>query len=223
MSRVTKILFFIVCSFAALTSLAQEMGGHKLVVFTDRDFCISGDTLWVKAFVPSDLNSKGNIVHIQIETQNGSWVTSETIRRNDISAEGYITIPDSLQTGLYFIQAFLNAQRSNRNIECIGRSLYVYNRFEEEIEQLPVLDKETYLQPQNIGTTMHIATDKTEYNRREKVQGSISIENNDFEFVVASARITDPFSQANTGHINFEMDGTNPLISPYPENNGVLI
>ena len=140
MSRALKIVLLVVCVLAGVKSMAQTTSNRELVVFTDRDFCISGDTLWIKIYVPQEMQQYGNIVRLQLESQSGNLITSRAVKCNETNAEGFIAVPDSLQTGLYFVHAFFNAQRNNGVLKCIGKSVYVYNRFEEAIDRLPVIE-----------------------------------------------------------------------------------
>ncbi|WP_157493576.1 hypothetical protein [Draconibacterium sediminis] len=224
MSRAFKILFLVVMVCAGLKSMAQTTANRELVVFTDRDFCISGDTLWLKAYVPKELQRYGNIVHLQLESQTGNLIASRAVKCNNTQAEGFIAVPDSLQTGLYFVHAFFNAQRSNGVLKCTGRSVYVYNRFEEAIERLPVVeDKAAVVTPESADNQIDIDLEDKNYRRRDEVKGSINTGDNEFVYMVASARIIEPFSHKNSGFMRFGMKDRNTGIPPFPEEDGVLI
>ncbi|WP_297091558.1 hypothetical protein [uncultured Draconibacterium sp.] len=222
MNRILKIVFFVVCAIAGMKGSAQHSLNDKLVVFSDRNDCISGDTLWLKVYVPETLHLYGNIIHLQLESPHGARLAGGAVKIKGNHAEGYIAIPDSLQTGLYFAHAFLNAQRKNKNLQCVGRAVYVYNRFEETIEELPVLKNTgNFIPEQNTGAVeIDVASN---FQQRMQVDGTIEIANDDFAYIVASATIIDPFSEKNTGFLNFQLADINSVIPPFEEKDGVLL
>ena len=224
MSRVLKIVFLVVSVWLGFNAGAQTTANRELVVFTDRDYCISGDTLWIKIYVPNELQQYGNIVRLQLESQTGNLIASRAVKCNNTHTEGYIAVPDSLQTGLYFVHAFFNAQRNNGLLKCIGRSVYVYNRFDERIDRLPVVENKTsVIIPESAGSQIDIDLEDKNYRRREEVKGNITAGDSEFVFMVASARIIEPFSHENTGFLNFGMKDQNAGIPEFPEKDGVLI
>ncbi|WP_321346588.1 hypothetical protein [uncultured Draconibacterium sp.] len=223
MSRTLKILFLVVCVLTGVKTMAQNAVNDELVVFTDRDFCISGDTLWIKIYVPKEAHPFGNIVHLQLESQSGNLIGSRALKCIDTHAEGYIPVPDSLQTGLYFVHAFFNAQRNNSALKCVGKSVYIYNRFEEEIDRLPVLEnKEAVVEVSDAGEGIRINVDNSSYNRRDKLTGRIDVDENEFVYLVASAQMIEPFSHQNIDFLNFGMKGTNKNIPAFVENDGIM-
>ncbi|WP_321376336.1 hypothetical protein [uncultured Draconibacterium sp.] len=223
MSRSLKILLLVVCMLAGFRSMAQTTKSRELVVFSDRDFCISGDTLWINVFVPEALHSYGTIVHLQLESQHRKLIASAAIKRNGTHAEGYIAVPDSLQTGLYFAHAFLNARRNNERLDCIGRTLYVYNRFEEEIDRLPVVERKDVFLPTETNNRIVISVNNSAYNTRNEVSGVIDVPEEEFVYAVVSAQMVDPFANANTGFINFKMENVNKQIPAFAEEDGIVI
>ncbi|WP_319482142.1 hypothetical protein [uncultured Draconibacterium sp.] len=224
MNKVLKILFLFVCVLIGVKTIAQNIVNKELVVFADRDFCISGDTLWIKIYVPEELQQYGNIVRLQMESQTGNLIASRAVKCNNTHAEGYIAVPDSLHTGLYFVHAFFNAQRNNGVLKCIGKSVYVYNRFEEGIDRLPVIEsKASLVTPESVGSPIAINLEDQNYRRRDEVEGVIKTDDNEFVYMVASARIIEPFSHTNTGFMNFGMKDRNAGIPAFPEKGGVLI
>ncbi|MBK6283015.1 MAG: hypothetical protein IPF54_10460 [Draconibacterium sp.] len=63
-----KIYLLIVLGFVFVDAVAQNNAKQKMpVLFTDRDFCVSGDTVWIKVFQPEQLENFGNIVHVQLD------------------------------------------------------------------------------------------------------------------------------------------------------------
>jgi hypothetical protein len=222
MRKSIKIVWLLILLVAVLNGYAQS-SGKKLVLFADRNYCISGDTLWFKVFVPEELNQYGNVVHVQFETEAGNLVASVTQKSSASMAQGFIAVPDSLGTGLCYLTAFLNAQRINPNTETIGKSVYVYNRFEEHISQMEIPNSASFINSVNGESFCEIKIDKSTFNGRETVNGEVISNGEEVRFAIVNARIIDPFSYKNEGFINFVLNDSSDFIPPFAENNGVLI
>ncbi|WP_346862942.1 hypothetical protein [uncultured Draconibacterium sp.] len=222
MRKSIKIVWLLILLVSVVSVYAQN-SDRKLVLFADRNYCISGDTLWFKVFVPEELNQFGNVVHVQFETETGNLVASVTQKSGDSIAEGFIPVPDSLGTGLCYLTAFLNAQRINPNTETIGKSVYVYNRFEEHISQMKVPHSSNFENAVNGETFCDVKIDKSTFKGRELVKCEVISNGEEVRFAIVNARIIDPFSDKNDGFINFVLNDSSTSIPPFAENNGVLI
>jgi uncharacterized protein YfaS (alpha-2-macroglobulin family) len=63
-------------SLLFFTGFAQtEKNGSGLFLFTDRDFCVSGDTIWFKVALKNG-ESKSNVVHVQLSDANNHTIAS---------------------------------------------------------------------------------------------------------------------------------------------------
>lgn len=217
----TIIATFILC-FISLWTYSQEPESKKsLVLFTDRDYCISGDTLWFKVYVPFSEDDYGNVVHVQLDSENGSIITGVAKQYKTGFAEGFLEIPDSLSTGFYYLSSFLNAQRINNDIRTIGRNLFVYNRFDENVTQLSAPASEEYLKVrgEKIGD---ISVGKLAFKCREEVKGKIILSDN-VEFATIKACMYDPFANNNSGFLNINLQNTSNSIPKIAEKDGVLL
>lgn len=221
MRKCFKIVLVFIWVISSFGSFAQN-SNKQLVVFSDCNSCLSGDTVWFKVWVPAELKKLGNIVHVQLDSDKGNLIASVAVKSDKGFAEGYIPVPDSLSTGLFCLSSFLNAQRGESEISCVGKSLFVYNRFAENINQMPVAGAEIFKQIQEEPKDLTINLDKTSFTSRDKVEGSVNVPDN-ISFVIVKAKIIDPFANANGGFIDFTLSGSNSEIPVFAENNGILI
>ena len=224
MNNRIKIVCVFVLSISYLLGNGQNNAANDQVfLFTDRDYCVSGDTLWFKAWLPGKLEEKSNVVHVQLDTKNGNLISSVAKKSVNGWAQGYVHVPDSLSSGLCFVTAFLNFQRDSVQQEVVANALYVYNRFEERISELVPVDAELRVKQLNYDDRINLAPDKNNYSPREKVNLKIESNSEEISKVVVKARLLDPFSYENGGNYRFNYQSSNRNIPLFTEKNGVLI
>ncbi len=220
-----KIYLLIILGFVFVDAVAQNNAKQKMpVLFTDRDFCVSGDTVWVKVFQPEQLENFGNIVHVQLDGKNNNLISSIAIKTENNRAQGFISIPDSLSTGQYFMTAFLNAQRNTADLETSGKSLFVYNRFEDRVEEIELIKTNNPGKVETDNSGMIIKTDKNEYLTREKV--TVKIETNSgykFKNAIVRATLVDPLTKEIEIENKFRLQSSNSDIPDFTENDGILL
>lgn len=221
MRKCFKIVLVFIWVILSIGSFAQN-SNKQLVVFSDRNSCLSGDTVWFKVWIPIGLEKHGNVVHVQLDSDNGNLIASVAVKSKSGFAEGYIPVPDSLSTGIYYLSSFLNAQRAEAQISSTGKLLYVYNRFAENINQMPVPGAATFVQFSNETVDIKINLSETSFAYRDKVEGTVLVSEN-ISFAVVKAKIVDPFANENSGFVEFSLSGANSSIPVFAENNGVLL
>ena len=103
-----KILFFLILGIGAYQSQSQVLEKQEqLHLFTDQDFCISGDTLWFKVKMPEFTLQKENVVRVQIDGKGNNIITTVIKKAENGWAQGFINVPDSLSSGQYFVLVWL--------------------------------------------------------------------------------------------------------------------
>lgn len=224
---ISKIKFFYLLIFGLVCfqgNAQQEYDKENPVLFTDRDYCISGDTVWFKVLLPHNVEYEGNIVRVQINSKGNNLITSVIKKTNLGCAQGFIVVPDSLSSGVYFLSAFRNSQRDAVDIELENKLLLVYNRFEENIlsVNVPVVNEKSI--PENFNSKIILNTNKTIYKPREKVDVEIDI-NSDEEISSAIIRATviDPLAKEIGGRFKIPMLGSNVSIPVVVEKDGFIL
>lgn len=214
-----KISLFILTCLVWVTVHAQS---GQLHLFTDRDYCVSGDTLWFKVWMPGSADGGSNVARVQLASKNGNLIGVVARKSHRGWAEGFIHVPDSLSSGLYFVTAFTNGQRTPEGFEVTAKTLLVYNRFEENISEFDVVDQGQLVE--TVGDMpVVITTRQQKYNTRAKVEGSVDFNSPEIARAVVSARLVDPLARATGGKIVYRARGANPDIPVFDEKDGVLI
>ncbi len=218
-----KILLLFIMVFVSLQTYSQNIEKQEqLTLFTDRDFCISGDTLWFKVWLPNSMQQNGNVVRVQLYGKNNNLISSVIKMAKNSWAEGFINVPDSLSTGQYFVTAFINSQRNLSEIPIKSKSLLVYNRFEERVSEIEIVKAETFENDIVDNGGIKLETDKEKYQIRDKVTVNFDFEI-DFKNVIVKASIVDPLAKEVSKNYKFNLKSSNILIPDFKEQNGFLI
>ena len=220
MNKLLFIPLFVLLTFCVKFVKGQSV--EDVHVFTDRDYCLSGDTVWFSVNVPEALSDFGNVVHVQLDNWNNSLISQTIVVQKEGKTEGFIPVPDSLSTGVYFISAFLNARANSSQNNINSKIIFVYNRFEESISEVNVPSDQNWIVPENLAEKIEIKTDKKIYKPRQKVKVEINLSDLKMKFVKLKASLSDPLSRQISGNYIFEIKGINQIPS-IRENDGFLI
>lgn len=212
-------LFFAQFAF----QVQSQIDENKPLLFTDRGFCVSGDTIWLMYKVPVSIPTENIVVRFQLETAGGSEIGSIATASAKGWAGGFLPVPDSLSSGHYFITAFLLNQSVNQ-VFPITKSLLVYNRFDEDITQLQICSStETSLSENKVGD-IKIKTDKEIYNQREKVELSFDLPAEiEIAEAVVRATLIDSLEKKIAPGYSFDYKFANAPEPGFIEENGFLI
>lgn len=167
------ILFLFACVWKGYGQAEKKRSG--LYLFADRASCISGDTVWFKVAHENGNYQKSNIVHVQLTSGNNRVISEIHKKSTGGWAEGYIHVPDSLSSGVYFLSAFSNGQKSYNHLNVQKKSLFVYNRFQKMVSEISVPVKAHNYKDENLGSDVLIKTGRLKYEPREKVTASVNM------------------------------------------------
>ncbi len=217
-------LFFLTLIHLGFAQTEKIRSGLSL--FADREFCISGDTLWFKVAHKNGKDEKSNIVHVQLTNATGSLISSAVKKSVGGWAEGYIYVPDSLSSGVYFLSAFFNSQRTNGKHDIQLRSVFVYNRFRQVISEFPVPAKTGIRENEYYQPGVAIKPGKSLFKPREKVTADIDlkrIKSAGIKQVVMKAAYLDELAEETGGNFYFSSFESDSGAPPFEESDGILI
>ena len=222
--KYTLILLFTV---AALNSLARPATNHsRLFLFADRDYCISGDTVLFKVEIRNGWSQNSNVVHVQLQSGKSGLITDVKKKSTGNWAEGFIHVPDSLSTGVYFLSAFLNSQRDSSGWETVNKTLFVYNRFDEEITQLQVPVADNKIEEKQFENLISVTGGKEIFAPREIVKVELGldiIDTSSVKNVVVRATHLDEISSQTGGRFISLATSSKPSIPVIDEKDGFLL
>ena len=163
--KILSLVWLILLGFSPLASGSDE----KLpVLFTDRGFFVSGDTVWVMLKFPESVETEKVVIRFQLEAVDGKVVENIAVVSDKGCARGFLPVADSLSSGQYFVTAF-QLNKDNLNIQPVSKPLLVYNRFDEEISVFNIAKGAADLPSENGENVPGIHAEKEIYKPCEKV------------------------------------------------------
>ena len=108
------------------------------VLFTDRTWALSGDTIWFSVSWAGDVITMGNVLHIQLENMSNEVVAGVMVTAENGRGSGYIPVPDSLTTGIYWLRGYSGYMRNDESSSVLSRLITVFHRFDRDIQGIMV-------------------------------------------------------------------------------------
>lgn len=189
-----KLLLSILVSFSLL--FGAEAKGQITLLHTDRQCYVSGDLVFFKAIVKQtndEIRENDVILYIDIVNRDNVFVNGEIIKLNKGLANGFISIPDSVKTGYYFVRVYThNSIKNNQSKFLSTKQLFVSNRFGNNDEKY---DSDSMLFKSSNNTIKSevndklclMETDDSVYNKRSKVTVNLQFGQHDFSDTVWAA------------------------------------
>ncbi len=220
-----KQIFFLLFSVIVIFGYSQtSKAGSSLHLFADRDYCVSGDTVWFKIAIKNEEEQKSNVVHVQL-TNYQNRLISEVIKKSENAwADGFLHVPDSLSSGVYFLSAFLYEHATIPGFTLIKKTLFVYNRFQKGLDELKVPSEAQKVEL--INQPVSIMPDKKVYKPREKVSLIIGMENinsGEISHIVVRAHLRDELAAKAGGHFYAKSEPLKSAVREFKEKDGFII
>jgi hypothetical protein len=204
----------------------NENPDNCLFLFTDRDYCVAGDTVWFKVALQNSNDSKSDVVRVQFSDAGNRLILMIKKQCHNRWAEGFLVVPDTMGTGLYFLSAFLNEQRTEPGFTLVKKALFVFNRFQRDLNEIQVPDEKGKLVIQDFSKVFSINTGKTIYSPREKIILDFSMDttlNSKISSILVKASRVNKFFSRHGGWFSEIPDEPGFHIPDFQENDGVLI
>ncbi len=224
----SRLIIVLTIFFSVFLQVAQSQEINKyamLFIFPDREYCVSGDTVRFDVAVHDNDHGKSNIVHVQLTDINNRLISSVVIRSKFELAEGFIYVPDSLATGVYFLSAFFYRQSTNEENIIHQKTLFVYNRFQKDIETIDVPVQKSEEQ-HAYKPSIKILTDKSIYSPRSKVVADIDFseaDSTDIQQVVIRAALADSLAGMYGGSFWGRSTPAYPSVPVFEEMDGLVV
>ncbi|WP_372949433.1 hypothetical protein [Mariniphaga sp.] len=196
-----------------------------LFFFTDRDFGMSGDTVWFKVIMKNG-ESKSNVVHVQLSDATNHTIASVKKKCTENLTEGYLHVPDSLSSGVYFLSAFLYEHLSKPGLQVEKKSLFVYNRFQRDLPELLIPSSENKLEETVLNQQLSIKPNKKTYAVREKVTVEIglgAIHPDEIDQVVVKSSLVDDLARQAGGRFLATSAGSSLVVPHFQEMDGFIL
>ena len=164
-------LIFIQCILCS--AFAQNLPIEKLYLQTDRETYVTGEPVLFKLNIqdattqqPSPVSKIGYIV---LRNIHSAAIRQLRIRIDNGEANGNITLPDTLSSGLYQIVAFTNLLRNYDEKFYLKKQLTIINQSDTNFDFLKNKSKTTNEQEKNFDKQLTIECDSLPYKPYQKV------------------------------------------------------
>ncbi len=137
------LLFFNVQAEEAVSSSYRE----KTALQVGREIFVTGETIWFKAFAFSNLEKiYSKVLYVELVDNESRHVLGQIVEISNGMAASSISIPDTLQSGPYFLKAYTNWMRNFNPGHFASYPVYIFNQYDES-EELNKKDYSLILKP----------------------------------------------------------------------------
>lgn len=208
-------------------------------ILTNTDLLLTGERLHYKVCIlleSGKASSLSKISYVSLRTEQDSVIFDHKLKLQKGSAYGSFFIPTTLKTGKYRLLSYTNFSLNNLENAIAQRMLNIINPFVKPqttpqkdstrtTEVLSSRDVAISLTDQFGANGLSIITDKTFYNKREKISIEIENPNEKFGFgnYVLSVRKVDPVEIRNPSLLKNSVEIEKESIFYIPELRGELI
>jgi len=173
-----KIYLLIILLLVGIYSKSETKISPLPAVFQlqfNKTLFVSGEKIWFKnSMISAPDKVQQNILYVDL-CGEGIVVTSRILLRENHHWQGELTIPDSLQTGIYLFRAYTG--NSDGKPEIVSKLVTIINRFgnktTNEIHKKNPVNKPfdfTLQLPADAGTALKTYANSTQYKTKEKVE-----------------------------------------------------
>ncbi len=110
---------------------------EKVYIHTDRDYYLPGDTLWFKAYLIDAshmlLSDHSKNLHVEIISHGSVIIDSRIVRIDNGLGKGDFILPDSLESGSYFIRAYTNHMRNFGEDIFFNKEIKIFSNTDSEV------------------------------------------------------------------------------------------
>lgn len=114
-----------------LKKYTEEFPQEKIYLHTDRPYYLSGETIWLKAYVTAgttqQLSTISNTVYVELLASDKSPVEKFILRADSGLGHGYLELPADLESGTYLLRAYTNWMRNFGEPFFFTKELKVWN------------------------------------------------------------------------------------------------
>ncbi len=212
------VVLFIVCP---LFSWSQYFFTHF-----DKDFYVPGENAWYKTYV---LNAQdtSKVLHINWMDESGRIVESQLLKIENGASNGDFKIPEDLKAGIYTFRAFTLWSLNFGEDNTYKKAIPIFNDIEHQIVDHHYVAPAEQANERFNDLTISVQTNQSKYNKREEVELSISVTDQqgnpvegDFSISVFDKNLIPELSNQSISALRFQTPPTLSSIS-YPVENKI--
>lgn len=165
--------------------VAGTLPKERIVLFTDRQLYSVNEKILFKADYSLNQNFNGNawstVLYLELIDQGGHPFAQEKYPMAVTGTNGYITIPQDLPTGEYFLKAYTKWMRNYPTKYYAYYPVKIINPFNANVNSSAGHEIKKAAQPAETmlaQTGFLCSTDKVKYSSRDKVEVSVRLKDN---------------------------------------------
>ena len=111
----TGLIGVLIFTSSLWAQIEETYPGERIILHTDRDVYIAGESIWFKAYYLWEGSSEqrlSNVLYIELFNANEKSLAKSKFSIENGVAAGTIIIPDETPTGSYFFRAYTRFQRN---------------------------------------------------------------------------------------------------------------
>ncbi len=202
---ILPILFVFAATTAVKAKIAPNTSVQQLQI--QKSVFVSGEKVWLKnSLVSGQYNGHQNILFVDL-CGEGSVITSRILLRQNNHWQGELTIPDSLETGIYLLRAYTG--NYNGKPEVTSRLITVINRFgNNNTNETRKLNRnylpidQSVIVPVNEGGSLKIYADQAKFAPKSKAKFWIENEDGDYSSGISFSVYKIPDVAGNSATLN---------------------
>ena len=114
---------------------AKEYWQEKVYVHLDRDFYLTGETVWFKVYIASvgdnKMNTISNVAYVELLNSSNHPVAQIKIHIKNGTGDGSLYVPSSLSSGYYRLRSYTNWMKNFSSASFFSRDIKVINVFKQ--------------------------------------------------------------------------------------------
>ena len=111
----------------SLRALKEE----RAYIKTDKSFYSVGEKIWFRAFLVNQytgkLTAKSSIIFVDLVNEKDSSIEKVLLAAAQFKTDGYLSLPDTLPTGFYWLRAFTKGLASTHPAHIGIQAVYIIN------------------------------------------------------------------------------------------------
>ncbi len=211
---ILPLLFVFATAIVAEAKIAPNTSIQQLQL--QKTVFVSGEKVWLKnSLVSGHYNGHQNILFVDL-CGEGSVITSRILLRENNHWQGELTIPDSLETGVYLLRAYTG--NYNGKPEITSKLISVINRFgnnntneTRKLNRNYLAIDQSVMVPENEGKLLKTYADQSKFSPKSKVKFWVEKEGNDYPSGISYSVYKIPDSLGNSTTQNLD-DAENRVV-----------
>jgi hypothetical protein len=138
------LVFNLIPNLSAIEKSGEITYREQVYLYPGRDSYITGEGIWFEAFCLNKTAPANavlsKVLYVELISDRNEHVLGQILNLKENRVESNIVIPDTLQTGLYYLKAYTQWMENFGPESFYSKPIFIYNQFDEKpSDQLTLL------------------------------------------------------------------------------------